>query len=272
MADIFNGIVGLTDHSDFLSDANLQSMLKRLIQGTYGWYSRSIKTGAYAATSTTLWLQIDDTTDLPTTDAGVAVQKFDVLYYDASDPNDVKYLWWQELQATDPGDGTLAIQLLNDTSLEQQSHTLGTGDGEFSLANATVTYFRIFLNNSRPITFDGGTVAQLLFPPSASQSVAASTLILRNARAIQVNGSGGDVTVTSTPSVQAGQYQGQKLIIIGGANAVTLQDETVLSGSTLSLGSYQRQLSQGDQLELRWMTNGSQSWWVEDNFKAFESY
>src|SRR3990167_11032681 len=145
MADIFNGIVNVIDYATFIGDADLQAMFRRAVQGTYGHFSRSIKTGAYAPSATALWLQIDDTGDIPISSSTLqSVQSFDILYYDASNPADKKYFWWQELKAENPGDGSLALHLQN-SNLSAQSHTLGTGVGEFSLVNANVTYFRIFI-------------------------------------------------------------------------------------------------------------------------------
>ncbi len=271
MADIFNDIINLTDDSDFLTDAKLQTIAKNILWRKYGHLSRTIHTGDYAPTATTLWLKIDDTDEVAVDGSGNSIQTFGVLYWDYSNPSDKKYFHWEELTAEDPGDGSLALHLLNDTSLTAQSHTLGSGAGEFDLSSdPTVTYFRILFNDALPVSVSGGSLAQLVFPPSAAQSISAGTTITVASRAVQVNGNGGAVTVTATPTVAAGAQVGQKLIIIGGANAVTVQDDATLDGSNLQLKAHQRAIGQGDQLELRWMDDGGgNTWWAEDHFQEF---
>jgi hypothetical protein len=71
---------------------------------------------------------------------------------------------------------------------------------------------------------------------SATQSLAAAGAITSTDKYNPVVGSGGAVTLTSTPSIVAGAA-GQELCVIGtsDANTITLQDETTLAGTTLEL-------------------------------------
>lgn len=77
-------------------------------------------------------------------------------------------------------------------------------------------------------------------------------------------GSGGPVTVTKTPSVTAGSTDGEILKLIGtsATNTVTLQDQSNLASSGLSLnGNWIA--SKDSVITLHW--DATQSLWVEDS-------
>ena len=81
---------------------------------------------------------------------------------------------------------------------------------------------------------------------------------------VWIVGSGGAVTVTKTPSVTAGTADGQELRIIGtsATNTVTLQDQTNLASSGLSLnGNWVG--GKDSVLTLHW--DATQSLWIEDS-------
>jgi hypothetical protein len=79
----------------------------------------------------------------------------------------------------------------------------------------------------------------------------------------RIKGSG-NVTLTSTPSINAGEYDGQRLIIHGtdDSNTVTLQDESNLGSSGVRLThAYNCTFGVNDTMELIWYDAGSV--WVE---------
>ena len=71
----------------------------------------------------------------------------------------------------------------------------------------------------------------------------------------------GALTSTATPFISTtSAISGQVITIMGGTNALTLQDNGTLSGSLLELGAATRALGAGDILRLRYY-NGK--WWEE---------
>ncbi len=72
---------------------------------------------------------------------------------------------------------------------------------------------------------------------------------------VRIAGNGGAVTLTSTPSIANGRYDGQILWVFGNheTNLVTLQDVTNLAGSTLHLRhSHDVTLGKYDNFKLMW--------------------
>ena len=101
------------------------------------------------------------------------------------------------------------------------------------------------------ITGRGG----IAYPPSADQSLAAGDDIELTGKIVRVTGNGGAVTLTSTPTIEAGEEDGQIVIIQGtdNTNTVTLQDKSSLAGTTLALDAQvDATLGQGDTLMLMW--------------------
>ncbi len=99
------------------------------------------------------------------------------------------------------------------------------------------------------------TLAGRLFTPStAIQTLAAGNTISPNARKVRVAGSGGPITLTSTPTITNPVADGQRLLIQGtnDTNTITLQDEATSPGSKLRLGASTRVLGKGDTIELEW--------------------
>ena len=71
-----------------------------------------------------------------------------------------------------------------------------------------------------------------------------------NSTFLVINGSG-TITSTATPAISTlTAVSGQELLIMGGANVVTFQDNGTLSGSLLELGNTTRALGAGDILKL----------------------
>ena len=89
------------------------------------------------------------------------------------------------------------------------------------------------------VTDNGNTTTNaLIYTPSALQSLTAGTAILANASTARIEGSGGAVTITATPTIANGT-DGQILMIRGTSdtNLVTIQDEGALAGSNLQLST-----------------------------------
>lgn len=96
---------------------------------------------------------------------------------------------------------------------------------------------------------------------SSYSSIGVSTSINPVGLAFIVMSASGTITSTATPFISTtSAVSGQVLTLMGGANAVTLQDNGTLSGSLLELGSTTRALGAGDILRLRYY-NGK--WWEE---------
>jgi hypothetical protein len=75
--------------------------------------------------------------------------------------------------------------------------------------------------------------------------------------------SGVAINLTSTPTIDAGQYDGQRLLIIGqhDTGRITLQDESNLFGSALHLQHAQNaQLGKNDSITVQW--DASQAIWL----------
>lgn len=120
------------------------------------------------------------------------------------------------------------------------------------------------------VTYSGGglsspvtVVKPIIKNTVGTATVAGGDFIPCTATSIVVTGLGGAVTLTSTPTIQAGQVN-QVLTIVGASdtNIVTLQSQNTLAGSTLKLKNGQNfTLGAGDVLVVRW--DGSQ--WIEIN-------
>lgn len=111
-------------------------------------------------------------------------------------------------------------------------------------------------------------VSQVPWVTTGSVSTTTSLLVsdtISSSFAISlVQGSGGSVTMTSTPTIAVGTYNGQQLILIGVSDSllVTLQDEVNLGSSGLRLaGAHNIILGKNDSITLVWMS--AQSKWIE---------
>jgi hypothetical protein len=98
------------------------------------------------------------------------------------------------------------------------------------------------------------------FVPSSTQTLSAGDAIAVNATHLKVAGSGGAVTLTSTPTIADG-IEGEFIIIRGAdnTNTIEIQDEGTLGSSNLQLGSTTRVLGNGDSVGM--IFDGT--YWVE---------
>lgn len=115
-----------------------------------------------------------------------------------------------------------------------------------------------------PQSESDNSTLNLDYTPSSTQIIVASTGITANMitnKVIRVVGNTGDVEITATPSIVAG-FDGQEIDIEGTdeTDTVTLQDESILAGSHLSLTG-DITLGKNDNIKLRY--NQSSSRWVE---------
>lgn len=158
------------------------------------------------------------------------------------------------------GLGTMATQ--NAGTVAITGGTLNGTLGGTTPAAAAVTT----LTASSTLAVSGAsTLSNTLFTPSSAiQTLAAANTISPNAAKIRVAGSGGPVTLTSTPTITNPVADGQRLVIMGtdAANTLTLQDETGLAGSKLRLaGAASVTLGLYDTIELLW--DQALGFWVE---------
>ncbi len=114
-------------------------------------------------------------------------------------------------------------------------------------------------------TFDGLTIDGPLIYSHATQAVSAGDTIGVSKPVIRVSGVGGAVTMTSTPTLEAGVDDQQiRVQCTDSTNTVTLQDRTQLAGSDLHLsGSVNITLGEGDSIDLS--RNGILGVWIEIN-------
>lgn len=108
-------------------------------------------------------------------------------------------------------------------------------------------------------------VLDLLTPsPSAATAVVAGTAISITKPVMRIYGSPGDVVMTATPNIAAGDYDGQTRQLQGTDDSatVTVRDASNLASSGLHL-QHGRDFTMGknDMLELMW--DDSQSLWIE---------
>jgi len=99
---------------------------------------------------------------------------------------------------------------------------------------------------------------------STTQSLAVGDTLTVTHKTMRVQSAGGDVTSTATPTISAGSYDNQPLILQGMSetNRWTIQDESVLTGSLLRLnGSVAFQIGLNDQIAFRW--SDGQNAWIE---------
>ena len=102
------------------------------------------------------------------------------------------------------------------------------------------------------------------FDPLTPQSISAGTAITMRYGGETVTGNGGPVTITATPSLTAGFFDGQEVTIVGGdnTNTVTIQDGSVLSGSGVVLtGSANVTLGLFDTITVKWLAGATR--WIE---------
>lgn len=100
------------------------------------------------------------------------------------------------------------------------------------------------------------------FAATETQDITAAAGITYAKRIMRVQGSGGSVTVTATPSVKA-SVDGRELIIQGDSdtNTLILQDESALANSGLALaGGANITLGKGDMLYLAY-DEGDSKWY-----------
>lgn len=134
--------------------------------------------------------------------------------------------------------------------------TASTRDSQFNLfLRRDGSSVSIFLVNSAGDTKISGS---LILTPSSLQSLAAGTALTLNAGKIRVEGSGGAVTCTATPSIADGT-DGQIVYILGTSdvNTWTIQDQGGLGSSNIELGAATRVLGKGDILCLMFDTTDS---------------
>jgi hypothetical protein len=171
---------------------------------------------------------------------------------------------------TNLGLGTMAIQAATAVNIDGGAID-GTPVGATSASTGSFTT----LASSGAATLASAAIAgtasvngTLFTAASATQSLVAANAITPNAAKIKVVGSGGAVTLTSTPSITAPVADGQLLLIQGmhDTNTLTVQDSGTLPASGLRLGATTRALGLGDILLLTW--DAATSSWYEVSFTA----
>lgn len=105
---------------------------------------------------------------------------------------------------------------------------------------------------------------------SGTQSLNATDAVAVTGTKLKVQGDGGAVSLISTPSIEAGSYEGQEITIVGqnSTNTLEIQDESVLAGSTVILQNGSSiTLGENENITLFW--NGAA--WVEKGRSSVKS-
>ena len=116
----------------------------------------------------------------------------------------------------------------------------------------------------RSFNFNVQDLTNNLRPTGTLLTLSAADRIPHPPNSVEVAGNGGAITLTSVPTISNG-FSGERLMIIGtsATNTITLQDESILTGSNLQLNSPTVALGAGNVLELVYsITLGA---WCEAN-------
>jgi len=133
--------------------------------------------------------------------------------------------------------------------LEEDSHSFDNNGGDFRITNG--------------FDFTRTDMGTQITPRANQALVAANPVVVSGSTIIQVSGSGGAVTLTSTPTI-ADRPNGTFVTIIGtdDTNTLTLQDEGNLAGSNLELsGGVNFTFGLGDTMQLMFHT--ATAAWIE---------
>lgn len=127
------------------------------------------------------------------------------------------------------------------------------------------TRTRKMVGRMRP--YKNPQMQQVSVDPSATTSIVAATGITVSNKVMRIQGSGGAVTITALPSINANfTVDGFELVLQGDSdtNTVTLQDESQLTGSKLKLQDTLNQtLGKGDILKL--MYDAGDGYWYQSS-------
>lgn len=154
------------------------------------------------------------------------------------------------------GLGTIATQAASAVAIT------GGAISATPISGSTGAFTTLSANNTTSFSGATGLIGITHATAGALQSLAAANTVSHARMRAKVEGSGGAVTLTSTPSVQLPVQDGVLLIIQGtsNVNTLTLQDEATLPGSGLQLGSGTRTLGLGDILFLLYDA-GTTTWY-----------
>lgn len=104
--------------------------------------------------------------------------------------------------------------------------------------------------------------ANMVCDPAAAQSITAASQTVAPARALHLLSADAAYTMTAEPTIPAGTDGRLCLLLNSGTNDITLQDVSVLAGSTLWLdGGGNVTLGAGDMLALMW--SDDKSAWIQ---------
>ena len=122
-------------------------------------------------------------------------------------------------------------------------------------------------DTSHATIYDSGDYVDINGKIDDDALAAASATILSNFRSKRLT-STAPYTMTSTPTVVAGLFEGQSLTLIGTSNEITLQDNAKLAGSLLSLKSDKDAvLGKGHWIEFVWLDiDGTYMWSEQSRF------
>ena len=137
-----------------------------------------------------------------------------------------------------------------------------TGTLILGLPQANITYTTEYkLDDTATIAYSSGGITSIEKIRTSQTVVAATTIRSRDKELVLT--ATAPRTMTSTPTIAAGRYDGQRLTLYGtsDANTIELQDNSILGGSALSLPDDQNViLEKKDRIDLVW--DDSSSMWI----------
>lgn len=168
--------------------------------------------------------------------------------------------------AVDPNsDNTQWMSLFHDQTMPRIQSGLGalhigTGTTGTMVNNAG----SLFVTGDAEIGGVYYTIRQCVVAPGAVRNIVAGTGLTTIRRMVTVQGSGGPVTVTATPSINGSPTHGELMTVMGwsSTNTVTFQDNSVLAGSLLELaGGINATL--GEFQSITFVYNQTKNKWIE---------
>ncbi len=137
-------------------------------------------------------------------------------------------------------------------------------------SNITATQLYRFEDESQMAKGDSGGYTSLDDPAKSQTVTASSTLLTRKQLWVDA---AAPTTMTSTPTLAAGLYDGQRVVVEGTSdtNTVTLQDNSVIASTLVFVDPANKVLGERDRITFVW-NDTDQLWYEEKTVKDFVDF